>query len=122
VTINDLTTNLDLHLLEEEVTQTTLSTRGPVHIGRRPEFCVREDDLYVGLPDEVGVAVDHGHEALTIGRGAGEVDTHSFHGEVGVTLVENLPEGNVGIASDVCILSTVCDELKETTAHLCLLE
>jgi hypothetical protein len=35
-----------------------------------------------------------------------------------MTLVEHLPEGDVGISSNVGILSTIRNELKKTTAHL----
>jgi hypothetical protein len=118
MTIDDLTADLYLDLLEKKVTQATLSTSSPVHAISNSG--IGEGDLDIGLPNKVGVAVHNGNETLTICGGAREVDTHRLNGEVGVTLVENLPEGNVGIASDVGILGAVSNKLKKTTSHLYL--
>jgi hypothetical protein len=65
VGINNLTTNLNLNLLEEGVANTTTSTRAPSDqvgagsIGKR--------DLYIGLPDEICIAIHNCNKTLTIG-------------------------------------------------------
>jgi hypothetical protein len=35
-----------------------------------------------------------------------------------MTLVEHLPESDLGVARDVDILRTIADELKKTTTHI----
>ena len=115
VGVDDLTANLHLNLLEELVAETTLKGSRPLHVH---SLGVGELDLQVGLVHQIRVAVDDGNDTLSILRRASEVHTKRLHGEVRMTLVEHLPKGDVGISSDVGILSTIRNELKKTTAHL----
>ena len=120
VTVNHLTANLHLNLLQHEVPKTAHSTRSPLHVvgrtGRR-RGRVRQGHLQVCPVDQVGVAVHDGHHTLSILGSAREVDTHRLHREVGVTLVHDLPEGDVGISRNICILCSVGNKLKKSSAH-----
>jgi hypothetical protein len=74
-----------------------------------------ELDVHVG--DEIPVASDRdGHTAIgTWGTVDGLFNV--FHSEVSVALVDGLEEGNLRVSSQVDVLSTVSDELHETTGH-----
>ena len=119
VAVDDLTANLHLNLLEHSIPKAALDTAGPDNVGVRSDH-VRENNLHIGLSDQVCVAVDHSNNALPPGGRTREIHTHRLHGEVRVALVEHLPEGDVGISNDVGILRAIGNELKKTTAHLCL--
>ena len=120
MTVHDLATNLNLHLLDEEVTKTATTASRPQHVlcgtcGFLPRIGKRH--LEIRSEHQVSIPVHHHNRTLSVARRAREVDTHGLHGEIGMTLVQHLPEGDVGISSDVRILSTICDELKKTAAH-----
>ena len=118
--IHDLATNLDLHLLDEEVTETATSTRSPEHVVssiRGRLACVGQSHLEVGAEHEIGVTVHHHDGALSVGGRTCEVHAHRLHREIGMALVEHLPKRDVRVSGDICILSTICDELEKTTAH-----
>ena len=120
MTVNHLTTDLHLNLLQHEVPKTAHSAGSPLHVvGRtcRRRRRVRQRDLQVGAVDKVSVAVHDGHHALSVVGRAREVDTHRLHREVGVTLVHHLPEGDVGVSSDIGILCSVGNKLKKSSAH-----
>ena len=120
VTVNDLSTDLHLNLLQHEVSQAAHAAGCPLDVVRRTRrrCCrVRQRHLEVRAVDQVSVAVHDGDHTLSVLGRAREVDTHCLHREVGVPLVHDLPEGDVRIASDVSVLCTVGNELKKTTAH-----
>ena len=120
VTVNDLSTNLHLNLLEQEVAEAAHTARGPVDVlagTRHSRPRVGQRHLEIRAVDKVSVAVHDGHHALAILGRAREVDTHGLHGEIGVTLVHDLPEGDVGVARDVGILCSVGNELEKTATH-----
>ena len=120
VTVHDLATDLNLHLLDEEVTQTATTTGRPEHVlcrTRGSRTRVGKRHLEIRAEHQVSITVDDHNRTLAIRRRTREVDTHGLHGEIGMTLVQHLPEGDVGISGDVGILSTICDELKKTAAH-----
>lgn len=120
VAIDDLTADLHLNLLHEEVSEAVLLVV-PVALRRQDRVRVitdhRELDLQLGLADEIGVAVDDGNDTLSERRSSCEVDTERLHGEVRVTLLQNLPERDMRVARDVDILSPVGNKLKKSTCH-----
>ena len=76
-------------------------------------------DLQVHITDKVTVA-SHGHgkaPAVAGGTVHGLLDV--LHGEVGVTLVHRLEEGNLGVTGKEYILCAISYELHETTCHYC---
>jgi hypothetical protein len=109
--VDDLTTDLNLNLLEEEVTQSALGTTRPSSQSSTDCTRIGKGDLYITLPDKVGIAIHDSNNTLTIHGGTSEVHTECLDGEVRVALVENFPEGDMRIASEVGILSTLCNEL-----------
>jgi len=71
--------------------------------------------------DQVAVALDRACDTLAEARRTVEWVLNGLHGEVSVSSVDHLEEGDLGIASEVNVLGTVSDELhKSTTSHLCL--
>ena len=120
VTVNDLSTDFHLNLIQQEVSEAAHAASRPQHVVCRA--CCRrggvgQGHLKVGAVDKVSVAIHDGHHALAVLSRACEVDTHRLHGEVGVPLVHDLPEGDVGVARDVCVLCTVGNELEKTATH-----
>jgi hypothetical protein len=110
--VDDLTTDLNLNLLEEEVTQAALGTTRPSSQSSADCICIGKGDLYITLPDKVSIAVHDSNNALTIHGGTGEVHAECLNSKVGMALVEHLPERNMRIAREVGILSTISNELK----------
>ncbi len=87
---------------------------------------IRESNLSwlqanVHVADQVAVAGDgHGH-ASRVGRGAVHRLLDILHSKVGVALVHSLEKGNLGLTSQVNILSTVSNQLHKTASHFVLL-
>jgi hypothetical protein len=78
--------------------------------------------LNVRAIHQVRITVDDCSHALVEVSLAVEGDLNGLHGEVSVTLVENLPESDLGVTADVNILRTVRDKLKKTATHVvCIL-
>ena len=78
--------------------------------GRR-QVDLGERYLDVRAVHQVSVTRDHGRDTATEVGLAVKRHLNRLHGEVGVTLVEHLPEGNLGVARDIDVLGTVRDEL-----------
>ena len=118
--VNALTTNLELHNLDEAVADVVQPAEAG-EVGRTScgEVHSGENHLDVGAVHQIRIAVDDCSHALVEVRLAVEGDLNRLHGEVGVALVKHLPEGNLGVARDINILSTVRDELKKTATHCC---
>jgi hypothetical protein len=111
MSVNDLTANLYLNLLEKEVSDTSLIITRPNDWICLSSIGVWKNYLNISFPDQIGIAVDHCHETLSIVGCAGKVDAEWFNGKVSMTLVEDLPEGDVRISCNVCVLSTISDKL-----------
>jgi hypothetical protein len=106
--IDTLTTDLYLHLLDQAVTDVVhpaerIRSASKVHLG--------EYHLYVRLVHQVRVTIDNSRHALVEVRLTVKGHLNGLHREVGVALVKNLPERNLGIAGNVDILRTVAHEL-----------
>jgi hypothetical protein len=120
--VDALAANLELHRLDEAVAD-VVEPAEAVQLGDRRKVNRRENHLEVGAVHQVRVTVDDGRHTLVEVGLAVERHLNGLHGEVGMTLVQDLPERDLGGARDVDILRTVADELKKTTTHIdCLIE
>ncbi len=73
--------------------------------------------LGIHVTNQVTVAGNGYGDALGVGHGTVDGLLNSLHGKVGVALVHSLEEGNLGVTSQIHILSTVGNELHKTTSH-----
>ena len=117
LTVDALATNLELHRLDETVSDVrqpaeAVQRRGAAELDRR------ENHLHIRAVHQVRVTVDHGRHALVEVGLAVERHLNGLHREVGMTLVQHLPERDLGVAADVDVLRTIADELKKTTTHI----
>jgi len=119
--IDALTTNLELHNLDEAVADVVEPAEAVEVGGTGDEVDGGEHNLNVGAVHQVRIAVDDGSDALVKVRLSIEGDLDGLHGEVGVALVEDLPEGDLGVPGDVDILRTIRHELKKTASHFVML-
>ena len=116
--VNTLTANLELDRLDEAVTD-VVEPAEAVQRGRdRDQVDRRQHNLDIRAVHQVGVTVDDGRHALVEVGLSVERHLDGLHGEVGMTLVQDLPERDLGVARDVDILRTIADELKKTTTHI----
>ena len=76
---------------------------------RRLERDLGERGLEVDAVDQVTVALDRARHTLAEARRAVERVLDGLHGEVGVAAVDDLKEGDLGIASEVNVLGTIGD-------------
>ena len=111
--INALATDLDLNLrdnlLTGEVEPTGIHTvlAGALHL----LVDLGESDLQVGAVSQITVAGNGASDTATeIGLAVKSL-LNSLHGKVGVALVGNLPESDLGIASQVNVLGAIGDKL-----------
>jgi hypothetical protein len=114
--INTLTTNLNLNLLDEAVTNVVepAETRSRTSVTSNTtstELDLGEHNLNVGLVHQISITINHSSDTLVEVSLSVEGNLNRLHGEVGVALVENLPESNLRVARDINILSTVRNEL-----------
>lgn len=79
----------------------------------------REVNLHVNAVDEVTVPGNGAGNFLAVISATVELLIDGLHREVGVTTVDNLPEGDLGVAREVDVLGAVGDELHETASHCC---
>ena len=115
--VDALTTDLELNRLDETVAD-VVEPAEAVQRGRRREVNRRENHLHVRAVHQVGVTVDHRRHTLVEVGLAVERHLNRLHREVGMTLVEHLPKGDLRVARDVDILRTIADKLKKTTTHI----
>ena len=118
--VDALATDLELNHLDEAVADVVEPAEAVQVGGAVDEVDGGEDNLDVGAVHQVRIAVDDGGDALVEVRLAVEGDLNGLHGEVGVALVQDLPESDLGSTRDVDVLRTVADELKKTTTHFVL--
>ena len=117
LTVNALTADLELNRLDETVTD-VVEPAEAVQCAHGRKVNRRENNLDVCAIHQIGVTVDHGRNTLVEVGLAVERHLNGLHREVRVTLVEHLPERDLGVARDVDILRTIADELKKTTTHI----
>jgi len=113
LTVNALTTNLNLNLrdklLSGEVQPTSILGHALVDL--------RKSNLKVGAVGKITIAANGAcHAAAKVGLTVeGLLDR--FDGKVGISAVGDLPEGNLGVASQVNVLCAVSDELHKSSSH-----
>ena len=111
--VNALTTDLDLNLRNElltgEVEPTGINTVlvGTLHL----LVDLGESDLQVGAVSQITVAGNGASDTATEVSLAVKSLLNGLHGKVGVAFVGNLPESNLGIASQVNVLGAIGDKL-----------
>ena len=116
LTIDALAADFNLNLLDEAVADVvepaeTRSRTSEAADTAAANGHLREDNLNVGLVHKIGVTVDDSRDTLVKVSLTVEGNLNGLHGEVGVALVEDLPEGDLGVARDVDVLRTIRNEL-----------
>ncbi len=114
LTINALAADFNLNLLDEAVADVvepaealgSVRTADNAGVASR-HVDLRENNLHVGLVHKISVTVDDGRHTLVKVGLTVEGNLNGLNREVSVALVENLPEGDLGVARDINILSTV---------------
>ena len=116
--VNALATDLNLNLRDElltgEVEPTSVNVAGGVLEGLAN---LGESNLKVGAVSQITVTGNGaGHTATEVSL-AVESLLDRLHSEVGVTLVANLPESNLGVTSQVNVLGAIGDKLHKSSTH-----
>jgi hypothetical protein len=112
---SDLNLNLRDELLAGEIKPTGINgADGRVLEGLAD---LRESHLKVSAVSQITVTGDGaGHTATEVSL-AVESLLDRLHSEVGVTLVGNLPESNLGVTSQVNVLGAIGDKLHKSSTH-----
>jgi hypothetical protein len=118
--VDTLTTDLNLNLRDElltgEVEPTGINTSGTGGV-LEGLANLGESNLKVGAVSQITVAGDGAsHTATEVGLAIKSL-LDRLHGEVGVTLVANLPESDLGVASQVNVLGAIGDQLHKSSTH-----
>ena len=119
--INALATDLNLNLRHElltgEVKPTGINTvlSGGLHL----LVDLGESNLQVSAVSQITVAGNGASDTATKVSLAVESLLNGLHGKVGVALVRNLPESNLGVASQVNVLGAIGDKLHQSSSHCC---
>ena len=112
---SDLNLNLRDELLTGEVEPTSVDVSGRGVLERLANL--GESNLKVSAVRQITVTGDGaGHTATEVSL-AVESLLNRLHGEVGVTLVGNLPESNLGVTSQVNVLGAIGDKLHKSSTH-----
>jgi len=118
--VNALATDLNLNLRDElltgevEPTGINAGTAGSVLEGLAN---LGESNLKVGAVRQITVTGDGaGHTATEVSLAVKSL-LNRLHSEVGVTLVGNLPESNLGVTSQVNVLGAIGDKLHKSSTH-----
>jgi hypothetical protein len=111
----DLNLNLGNQLLTWEVEPTGINTavigllQGLTDLG--------QSDLKVSAVSQITITRNGaGHATTEIGLAVKSL-LDRLHSEVGVTLVRNLPESNLGVASQINVLCAIGDKLHKSSSH-----
>ncbi len=112
--INAGASNLDLYHLEQAVTHIVQPAKA-VTFSRQLDLGERHLD--VRAVHQIGITGDHGGDTATKVSLPVEGHLNRLHREVGVSLVQHLPEGNLGVARDVNVLCTIRNKLHQTSSH-----
>ena len=121
--INALATDLNLNLRHElltgEVKPTGINTvlSGGLHL----LVDLGESDLQVSAVSQITVAGNGASDTATKVSLAVESLLNGLHGKVGVALVRNLPESDLGVAGQVNVLGAIGDKLHQSSSHFVLL-
>ena len=120
--INALTTNLNLDIIDEVVTNPVEPTELRARAVRRLKGDLRQGGLQVHAVNQITVALDGAGDLLAEVRGAVERVLDRLHGEVGVTTIYHLKKRDLRVASQVNVLGAVRYKLHEPSpGHECRL-
>ena len=119
VLVNALPADLHIHVADQSVTEVVHPAEAVR--GRRRARHSRDRHLQVHAVDQITVARDRARHTLAEIRLTVERLLNSLNREVRVATVHHLPESNLGITSQVHILSTIGDELHKTATTHCSL-
>jgi len=113
----DLNLNLGNKLLTGEVKPTGINTvlSGGLHL----LVDLGESDLQVGAVSQITVAGNGASDTATEVGLAVKSLLNGLHGKVGVALIRNLPESDLGVASQVNVLGAIGDKLHQSSSHFC---
>jgi len=117
--IDTLATDLNLNLRDElltgEVKPTGIDVASASVLQRLANL--GESNLKVSAVSQITITRDGAGHAATEVSLAVESLLDRLHGEVGVTLVGNLPESDLGITSQVNVLGAIGDKLHKSSTH-----
>jgi len=104
-----------IELLTGEVKPTGINAvlRGGLHL----LVDLGESDLQVGAVSQITVAGNGASDTATKVSLAVESLLNGLHGKVGVALVRNLPESDLGVAGQVNVLGAIGDKLHQSSSH-----
>jgi len=113
----DLNLNLGNKLLTGEVKPTGINAvlSGGLHL----LVDLGESDLQVGAVSQITVAGNGASDTATEVSLAVKSLLNGLHGKVGVALIRNLPESDLGVASQVNVLGAIGDKLHQSSSHFC---
>ena len=116
--VDTLATDLNLHLGDELLTGEVEPTSVNTTVGALEGLSdLGESHLKVGAVSQITITRNGaGHTATEVSLAVKSL-LDRLHGEVSVTLVTDLPEGNLGIASQVNVLCAVGDKLHKSSTH-----
>jgi hypothetical protein len=117
--VNALTTNLNLNLSNELLTDVVKPTSINTIIARLLHVLInlRKSNLEVGAVCKITVAGNRAGNAAAKISLTVESLLNRLHREVGVSAIRHLPEGNLGCSSKVNILGAVGHELHKSACH-----
>ena len=116
--VNALTTDLNLNIIDDVVTDPVEPTELSARTVRRLELHLRQGSLEVHAVDQITVALNRAGNLLAKVRGAVKRVLDGLHGEVGVAAVHHLEESDLRVASQVNVLGAVSDKLhKASSGH-----
>ena len=114
--VDALTTDLNLNVVDEVVTDPVEPTELSARAVGRLESDLREGRLEVHAVDQITVALNRAGDLLAEVRGAVEGVLNRLHGKVGVTTVHHLKKRDLRVASQVNVLGAVSYKLHQTSA------
>ena len=118
LTVDALATDLNLNLRDELLTGEVEPTGIDVSGGVLQRLAnLGESNLKVSAVSQITITRDGAGHAATEVSLAVESLLDRLHGEVGVTLVGNLPESDLGITSKVNVLGAIGDKLHKSSSH-----
>ena len=116
--VDALTTDLNLNIIDDVVTDPVEPTELSARTVRRLELHLRQGSLEVHAVDQITIALDGAGDLLAEVRGAVKRVLDGLHGEVGVAAVHHLEESDLRVASQVNVLGAVSDKLhKASSGH-----
>jgi len=109
VLVDALTTDFDLNVLDEVVTDPVEPTKLSARTIRWLELNLRQSRLKVHAVDQITVALDSAGDLLAKVGSTVEGVLNGFHGKVGVATVHHLKESNLRVTSKVNVLCAIGD-------------